>query len=180
MSRNLHLPRKDRRRAVTLAVIILLQSLCAAFFASDIISDFSGEMSGADYLDMHLRIETVATVVLTVGVVFLMIELRGVMTRLEEMDRGLRAARGEMAQIIDTFFADWHLTPSERDVGLLILKGFGNEDIARLRGTAPGTVRAQSTCIYAKAGVDGRAQLFSLLLEELLAEEGRTGTKIAS
>lgn len=37
-----------------------------------------------------------------------------------------------------------------------------------MRGTAPGTVRAQCTAVYGKAGVDGRAQLFSVFMEELL------------
>ena len=54
---------------------------------------------------------------------------------------------------------------------MLILKGFDNDTIAEFRGTAVGTIRAQSTRVYAKAGVDGRAQLFSILLEELLADE---------
>ncbi|WP_281969040.1 helix-turn-helix transcriptional regulator [Roseovarius nanhaiticus] len=173
------LPGRDRRRAVTLAVIIVLQSLCAAFFASDIVSDFGNNFDGEGYASLHLQMEAVATAVLIIGVIFLMIELRGVMARMEEMDRGLRAARGEMAQIIDAFFEGWQLTPSEREVALLILKGFDNEEIARLRGTAPGTVRAQSARLYSKAGVDGRAQLFSLFLEELLAGEAgapRMGT----
>ena len=115
--------------------------------------------------------ESSATLVLIAGVIFLMIELRGVMNRMQQLDRGLRAARGEMAQSIDTFFSEWNLTPSEKDVGLLILKGLDNETIAKLRGTAAGTVRAQSTRVYSKAGVDSRAQLFSVLLEELLADE---------
>ncbi|MFX0545919.1 helix-turn-helix transcriptional regulator [Roseovarius sp. S1116L3] len=161
------LPAKDRRRAISLAVIILVQSLCAAFFASDIIADLRRGFHG----DIHLKIEAIATVALIFGVVFMMIELRGVMTRLEQMDRGLRAARGEMSQIIETFFDEWDLTPSEKDVALLILKGFDNEAIAGFRGTAAGTIRAQSARIYAKARVDGRAQLFSVLLEELLAED---------
>lgn len=160
---------KDRRRAVTLAVIILLQALCAAFFLSDIVSDFGK----AAYGSTHFYMEAGATLVLITGVVTLMIELRRAMTRMEQLDRGLRAARGEMGQIIDTFFDEWKLTPSEKDVGLLILKGFSNEAIAEFRGTAAGTVRAQSTRIYAKAGVESRAQLFSVLLEELLADEVR-------
>ena len=167
MRARLHLPEKDRRRAATLAVIILLQALCAAFFVSDILSDFGSGLYG----DPHLQVEAIATLVLIIGTLFLMVELRGVMSRLEEMDRGLRAARGEMAKIIETFFDDWKLTPSEKDVGLLILKGFDNDAIAKFRGTAAGTIRAQSTHIYAKAGVDGRAHLFSLLLEELLSGE---------
>lgn len=169
MSKGLHLSKKDRRRAVALAVIILLQALCAAFFVSDVAFDFREGF----YVDTHSFIEAGATLVLIIGVVFLMIELRGVMSRLEQLDRGLRAARGEMAQIIDTFFDEWKLTPSEKDVGLLILKGFDNEAIAEFRGTATGTVRAQSTRIYSKAGVDSRAQLFSVFLEELLADEER-------
>ena len=91
---------------------------------------------------------------------------------MEQLDRGLRGARGEMAEIIDAFFEDWHLTPSEKDVGLLILKGFDNETIAEFRGTAVGTIRAQSARIYSKAGVESRAQLFSVFLEELLASDG--------
>jgi len=153
---------------VTLAVIIVLQALCAAFFLSDVVSDFRTDT----YLfDVHFYMEASATLVLITGVIFLMFELRGVMSRMELLDRGLRAARGEMAKIIDTFFDEWKLTPSERDVGLLILKGFDNDAIAEFRGTAVGTIRAQSARIYAKAGVDGRAQLFSVLLEELLAGE---------
>ena len=169
MKNSLQLSKKDKRRALTLAVIILLQALCAAFFFSDIIADFKADK----YLnEVHFYMEAGATLVLIVGVVFLMIELRGVMSRMEQLDRGLRGARGEMAEIIDAFFEDWHLTPSEKDVGLLILKGFDNETIAEFRGTAVGTIRAQSARIYSKAGVESRAQLFSVFLEELLASDG--------
>jgi DNA-binding CsgD family transcriptional regulator len=69
---------------------------------------------------------------------------------------------------IENFFERWTLTPSEREVALLVLKGFDNETIADLRDTAQGTVRAQDTKIYAKARVDGRAQLLSIFVEELL------------
>lgn len=41
-----------------------------------------------------------------------------------------------------------------------------------MRGTAKGTVRAQSAAIYSKAGVDGRGRFVSLFLEELLADDG--------
>lgn len=41
-------------------------------------------------------------------------------------------------------------------------------EIARLRDVADGTVRAQLTCIYAKAGVSGRAQFAACFVEDLL------------
>ena len=155
------------RRAATLAALIVLQALCAIFFIGDVVIDFA---SGGDRGDVHIVIEAMAAVALTAGVLYLMFELRRLLQRMERMEIGLRAARGEMVTIIEGFFEDWALSAAERDVALLLLKGFDNETIASVRGTAKGTVRAQSTSIYAKAGVDGRAQLFSLFLEELLAD----------
>lgn len=156
----------DQRRAFALSVTIVLQAVCAAFFLGDVIADVQiyGHLR-----DVHLVLELVAALALVAGVVFLMIELRLLLQRMARMGEGLRAAGGEMAGLIDDFFASWGLTPSERDVALLILKGLENDQIAALRGTAPGTVRAQCTRIYAKAGVEGRAQLFSVFMEELLA-----------
>ena len=86
------------------------------------------------------------------------------------METGLQIARGEMGSVIERFFAEWHLTTAERDVAMLLIKGYDNEAIARLRGRAAGTVRAQCARIYAKAGVDGRSQLLSIFMEELLGE----------
>jgi DNA-binding CsgD family transcriptional regulator len=117
-------------------------------------------------------LELVAALALVAGVIFLSVELRRLLARVAMLDRHMRAARGEMAEVIDGFFTEWSLTPSERDVALMVLKGIDNDTIANLRGTAPGTVRAQCTAVYAKAGVDGRAQLFSVFMEELLAGEG--------
>jgi DNA-binding CsgD family transcriptional regulator len=161
-------PKNDERRAMMLAAVILLQAVTALFFLADVVADL---LHDGKFDDIHMWLELVATVALSGGVVFLMVELRRVMTRLATLDRSMRAAQGEMAEVIDTFFTDWGLTPAERDVALMILKGIDNDAIAQMRGTAPGTVRAQATAIYTKAGIDGRAQLFSVFMEELLAGE---------
>lgn len=157
------------RRAVTLAAIIVAQALCALFFVADVLLDLRA-LGPRDSL--HLAAETAAAVALSVGVIYLMVELRRLLTRMDSMETGLRAARGEMADVVAGFFDTWGLSAAERDVALLLLKGLDNETIAGLRGTAKGTVRAQTAAIYGKAGVDGRAQLISLLLEELLADDG--------
>ena len=75
--------------------------------------------------------------------------------------------------MIETQFDDWRLTPAERDVGMLALKGLDVAEIASLRSAAQGTVRAQLTRIYAKAGVSGRAQFASWFVEDLLHEGPR-------
>jgi DNA-binding NarL/FixJ family response regulator len=48
-------------------------------------------------------------------------------------------------------------------------------DIARLRQTSEGTVKAQSNAIYRKAGVNGRTQLLSLFIEDLMEAAPREG-----
>lgn len=148
-----------------MAALIVVQGLCAAFFITDVIEDVR-ELGTSGW---HLRIETIAALALMAGVVAMMVQLRDMLARMAAMAQGLEAARGAMADLITGFFDRWGLTPSEREVAMLILKGFDNDAIAALRGVAAGTVRAQSARIYAKAGVDNRAQLFSVFMEELLA-----------
>lgn len=158
-------------RAVLLAAVIVLQGVAAVFFLGDVFADvrIDGRLGG-----LHMWLELLAAISLVCGVVVLTVELRRVIGRMTTLETSVRAARGEMAAVIDAFFAEWRLTPSERDVALMVLKGIENEAIARMRGTAPGTVRAQCTAIYTKAEVDGRAQLLSVFLEELLAGEADT------
>lgn len=62
----------------------------------------------------------------------------------------------------------WSLSPAEREIGLLMLKGFVHKQIATLRGTTEATVRHQARAIYAKAGVHGRAGFCAFFLESLL------------
>lgn len=157
-----------------LAGLILLQAMCALFFIGDVIEDFRHD----DHLDTtHFFVETLMSVALVAGVVFLMLELRGLLARMGALQTGIRIAQGDMASVIEAFFDEWHLTASERDVGIMILKGLDNETIASVRNTAPGTVRAQAANIYAKSDTHGRAQFISLFVEELMSGEfGGTDT----
>jgi DNA-binding CsgD family transcriptional regulator len=77
-------------------------------------------------------------------------------------------ASGALFDLIEARFQEWGLTPSEAEVAMFTLKGLDIADIAQARGSAPGTVRAQMTRVYAKAGVSGRGQLTSLFIEDLL------------
>ena len=51
-----------------------------------------------------------------------------------------------------------------------LIKGADIAEIARLRGSAEGTVKAHLNAIYRKAGVSGRPALVSLLIEDLMTE----------
>lgn len=156
------------RRAALLSAVIVVQTLCAIFFLGDVIGDLVGD---GQFEGPHKWVEIVAGLAMVGGVAFLIFELRRVMNRVAILENATRAAQGEMADVIEAFFDEWNLTASERDVALLMLKGIENDEIARIRGTASGTVRAQGAAVFRKAGVDGRPQLFSIFMEELLAGE---------
>lgn len=162
-------PRAGRRRATALAGVVVLQALCATFFVGDVIGDLGGAARTLAF-DPHDLFEAAVAAALVLGVVFGAIETRRAIEDQRRAEAALSVASGAFAEVLDAFFSRWALTPAERDVALMALKGLSNEDIAAARGAAVGTVRAQTARVYAKAGVSGRAQLMSVFVEELLAE----------
>jgi len=75
--------------------------------------------------------------------------------------------------LVEDRFGEWGFTPAERDVALFALKGFSIAEIAALRDTSEGTVKAQTNAIYRKAGVSGRPQFLSLFVEDLMGDAVR-------
>jgi DNA-binding CsgD family transcriptional regulator len=95
--------------------------------------------------------------------------------------RDLRMAEGRLkraAAAFDELLADrfkfWGLTAAERDVAVFAIKGMSVPEIARLRQTSEGTVKAQTAAIYRKAGVSGRPQLLSLFIEDMMGDGSGT------
>lgn len=161
-----------RRRRTALALFALIQAAAATFFLSDAIRDLT-----VSVVDSHTIIESVIAVGLVLGAAFGVWEMVHVHRDLVRHQRALAVARGALGEVIDTQFERWGLTQAERDVGYLALKGFDNAEIARLRNSAAGTVRAQMTHVYAKAGVSGRAQFAAYFVEDLL-ESGIPGEAV--
>jgi DNA-binding NarL/FixJ family response regulator len=73
-----------------------------------------------------------------------------------------------LGRAIDRQFDRWGLTPAEREVALLQLKGLRHRAIAELRHTSERTVRQQALAVYRKSGLDGRSDLAAFFLEDLL------------
>ena len=155
--------RRGRRHPVALAALVLVQALAAAFFIGDAATDL-----GASPDNPHSLIEAGVALALILGVLVGGWQLRLALERLDSQQDALDIARGEFARVIADQFEAWALTPAERDVGELALKGLDVAEIAAIRGAAPGTVRAQLTRIYAKAGVTGRAQFAAWFVEDLM------------
>jgi len=80
-----------------------------------------------------------------------------------------------LGEAIDSQFDRWGLTPAEREVALLILKGLSHKEIATVRGASERTARQQARAIYAKANLSGRAALSAFFLEDLLLPAHQRG-----
>lgn len=82
-----------------------------------------------------------------------------------------QAALEGLGRAIDAQFRSWRLTPTEREVALMLLKGYGHKEIAALTSRSERTVRQHAGVVYEKAGLAGRAELAAYFLHDLMLPE---------
>lgn len=149
-----------------LVLLILFQILCALFFLGDVMLDIEEQETSL----WHLAPEIGATLGLVIGIAVESKVLLALLRRQAQMQKSLGVAAGALADLMQAYFRQWALTPSEQDVAAFTIKGYSIAEIAELRGSAEGTIKTHLNAIYRKAGVPGRSQLVSLLIEDLLNE----------
>lgn len=149
-----------------MACIVAIQALAAVFFAADAVTDIV--LAGAGELGIHAVMELFIAFSLVTGVVTGLWFMRSMLAKERRQDDALAVARGAISQLAQERFKRWGLTVAESEVALFALKGCDIAEIAKLRQSANGTVRAQLSSIYSKAGVSGQAALVSMFLEDLL------------
>lgn len=159
-----------KRRAL-LGVLVCIQVLCAGVFVLQILGSVLGLSRQPIAWHLYELIEIGAALGLILGVVFGAFALRNMVRNTERAERALRAASSAFMDLLDERFTEWSLTPAERDVALFAIKGMSTKEIASLRRTSEGTVKAQSNAIYRKANVSGRSQLLSLFIEDLMSKD---------
>jgi DNA-binding NarL/FixJ family response regulator len=163
------------RRRQALATVLFL--VIAFLMAIDLLGDAE---TGADWA--HLLVEAVIMALAIVGVFALWRGFRAAEIRAARLDVSLEAALKEasrfkaeahealrgLGEAIDAQFERWDLTPAEREVGLLLLKGLSHKEVAETRSTSEPTVRQQALMVYRKSGLRNRSDLSAFFLEDLL------------
>ena len=157
-----------RGGTIALVLVVAVQVLCTLFFVWDIAASVLGVERDPLAWEVRELIEIGAGVGLVLGVGLGTLLLARTVLRSRAMESRLREVSGAFAELLAERFEQWGLTPSERDVAWFTIKGLSIAEIARLRGTSEGTVKAHSNAIYRKAGVSGRTQLLSLFIEDLM------------
>jgi len=162
-----------------IVVILGVQVICAVFFISDILSSYVGLTSDPLPWEFRELVEIGAATGLGIGVVFGAVALVQANRQRHLAEQRLRRASGAFMELLNERFGQWGLTPAEADVALFAIKGLSTAEIAALRKTSEGTVKAQTNAIYRKAGVSGRSQLLSLFIEDLMRDDSVVRSRLA-
>ena len=166
-------PLRGSERGVIAGVLLLI----ALLVVTDVVGDLRQGASA-----WHVALEILAAGLALLGAMHLLRSTLRLRRRLIRQAEDLSHVRAQaetwrqqarrhvegLSRSIDAQLDAWRLSPAEKEVAFLLLKGLGLREIADLRGTHEKTVRAQSASIYAKAGLAGRSELAAFFLEDLL------------
>ena len=155
---------------IAFLLLLALQLACAAFFLWDILAPLLGITYEPLSWTLYELIEVGAAIGLLLGMMMTAHMLSRSRSRQKLAEAQLRIASGAFMDVLTERFSDWQLTPAEKDVALFLIKGLSTSEIAGLRETSEGTVKAQTNAIYRKADVSGRPQLLSLFIEDLMSD----------
>lgn len=108
---------------------------------------------------------------LVLGMVLGSLLVRRAIHDLHRAEARLDRASAAFVDLLNARFDQWGLTAAERDVALFAIKGLSVQEMARLRETSEGTIKAQTAAIYRKAQVTGRPQLLSLFIEDMMGAD---------
>jgi DNA-binding CsgD family transcriptional regulator len=174
----------DDREPASPRTLVALFVLMAVLVGIDLITDLRGRTTLA-----HVTLEMLVVAVGFVAAGAIALRLRrsaGNAQALREhaarLAENLRASQEEAARwrsdaadliaglstAIDAQFTRWELSPAEREIALLLLKGLSHKEIAQIRSVSETTVRQQARSLYRKAGLSGRNDLAAFFLEDLL------------
>ncbi len=154
-------------QTLVLVLLILVQLACAIFFAWDVVSDYL-EVTSRHLPSIHLLMEGISVFALAIAIAIEISTLRRMMRRETYLQEVSSQAAKAMHEIVEERFSEWKLTPSEKDVAMLVVKGFSITEIAGIRGNAEGTVKAHLNAIYRKSETNSRAEMLGLFIDPLM------------
>jgi DNA-binding CsgD family transcriptional regulator len=144
--------------------LIAVQVICTIVFFVDVTKDVV-ETGGAS---LGMIPEALASLALFVGIAFEAVFLLHLLRRKASLERSVGLASSALQGVIESHFDEWKLTASERDVASLMVKGLSISEIAGVRGSAEGTVKAHLNAIYRKANARNRAEVLSHIMDTLI------------
>ncbi len=151
-------------------VVMAMQACFALYFIVEFFADIFGIRTVPPSYTQQEFVQISAWIGLVLSIVLNAVLLRRILSRSREMEQSVKLAQGAFQTLLEEQFDAWALTPSERDVALMAMKGYSNAEIAGILGKSEGTVKSQSNSVFRKADVSGRVQLLGHFMGELIEE----------
>lgn len=148
--------------------LVAIQAACGSYFLWEILAAILGLPTLPLRWQTRELVDIGASLGLVLGALMGVSLARQASRATRRAESALRVTSGEFTDVVQEYFDGLSLTPAENEVAWFLLKGMSLSEIADLRHTREGTVKAQCTAIYRKAGVTGKSQLFSQLVEDVL------------
>ena len=98
----------------------------------------------------------------------LTLQLQQTQNQVGKLNQEIQITKTAFLRAIDTQFDLWELTSTEREVALMLIKGYSVIEIATLRQKSEKTIGNQTSSVYRKADVQGRHELAGLFFEEII------------
>lgn len=158
-------------RVIAIVLLLVLQVGCGLVFVLDILMSALGFYPVPISWTLRELMEMGAGLGLLLGMGLGSALLVRMLRDLHRAEARLEKASAAFVDLLNARFDQWGLTAAERDVALFAIKGMSVQEMARLRETSEGTVKAQTAAIYRKANVTGRPQLLSLFIDDMMGAD---------
>lgn len=158
---------------ILISMLMLVIGINTVDFIKDIYKGDEWLHIGLEVLTVGLSIWGIYMLVRTISVRAK--EMTDLNEKIVQSESNLELSRSKLKEIgreyskhVHQQFEVWGLSPSEKAVALLLLKGLSFIEIAEIRSTKEKTVRQQASAIYQKSEVTGRHEFSAWFFEDLL------------
>ncbi|MEW7007683.1 helix-turn-helix transcriptional regulator [Lentilitoribacter sp. EG35] len=155
------------REPALLIFAVALQIIGCLFFVVPIIFGFFGISLRPAPWQIYEIMELISALALVIGLIMSLRLFNRSRVERDHAKLALKRASSAFGEVLEERFHEWQLSAAERDVAMFLIKGSSTAEIADMRNTSEGTIKAQNAAIYKKAGVTGKTQLLSLFVEDL-------------
>jgi DNA-binding CsgD family transcriptional regulator len=146
-----------------ISIIVLI--IAALFFIEDIYIDIVVEGKGFT----HVILESGVFIGICLALALQVRRAIKLTSTVSNIQDEVTRLKRHLNELILEEFDRWKLTKTEKDIAIMLIKGYSMQEIAELRGVKEKSVRQQATGIYSKANLSNRYELTSHFIEDLLA-----------
>jgi DNA-binding CsgD family transcriptional regulator len=155
-------------------------AFCAIAFGIDVSVELAIEINEKETIStlefFHFAVEIVSVSALIFAAIFALRFYLNIRTTTQTVFNTASAIKSGFDTVIHQKFDVWQLTKSEKEICLLAIRGLSITEIATHRASKEGTIKAHLHKIYVKAHVNSRAELMSVIMDEMLSDHSFTAS----